>query len=99
MISSKGNVTRDDSQGRFFAQHSFGMLIKQCCNHSKQCRSASNVVMRLCAKNLRCADRHRGTSPQLPEVSKQLLESLQLFALVAQRDKEHLVFFDRRRYF
>ena len=55
--------------------------------------------MRLCAKNHRCADRHRGTSPELPEVSKQLLESLQLFALVAQRDKEHLVFLDRCRYF
>ena len=34
VISSKGSVTPDDSQGRFFAQHGVGML-KQCCNHSK----------------------------------------------------------------
>ena len=34
----KGEVTRDDSQRRFLAQHSVGML-EQCCNHLKQCRS------------------------------------------------------------
>ena len=28
----KGDVTRDDSQRRFFAQHSIAML-EQCCNH------------------------------------------------------------------
>ena len=30
-----GNVTREDSQGRFLAQHSVAML-EQCCIHSKQ---------------------------------------------------------------
>ena len=48
---SKGDVTRDDPQRRFLAQHSAAML-GQCCNHSKQCR---NNVATLCyAKNRRC---------------------------------------------
>ena len=33
------DITRDDSQGRFFAQHSVTML-EQCCNCSKQCCNA-----------------------------------------------------------
>ena len=37
----KGDVTRDDSQRRFLAQHSVAML-EQCCDDSKQCRN--NVV-------------------------------------------------------
>ena len=32
----KGDVTRDDLQRRFLAQHSVAML-KQCCSYSKQC--------------------------------------------------------------
>ena len=36
---AKGDVTRDDSQRRFLAQHTVAML-EQCCNHSKQCRNA-----------------------------------------------------------
>ena len=36
--SFKGDVTEDDSQRRFLAQHSAAML-EQCCNHSKQCRN------------------------------------------------------------
>ena len=46
-----GDVTRDDSQGRFLAQHSVAML-EQYCNHSKQCRN--NVATLCCAKNRRC---------------------------------------------
>ena len=46
--STKGDVTRDDSQRRFLVQHSVGML-EQCCNYSEQCR---NNVATLCwAKN------------------------------------------------
>ena len=51
--------TRDDSQRRFFAQHSVTML-EQCCNHSKQCRS--NVAKLSCAKNRRC-ESSRVTTP------------------------------------
>ena len=47
----EGDVTRDDSQRRFLAQHSVAML-EQCCNHSKQCRN--NVVMLCCAKYGSC---------------------------------------------
>ena len=46
----KGDVTRDDSQRRFLAQHSVAML-EQCCNLSKQCRN--NVGTLCCAKNRR----------------------------------------------
>ena len=38
----EGDVTRDDSQPRFLAQHSVAML-EQCWNHSKQCRN--NIVV------------------------------------------------------
>ena len=55
----KGDVTQDDSQRRFLAQHSVAML-EQCCSHSKQCR---NNVATLCyAKNRRC-ESSRLTSP------------------------------------
>ena len=56
---AKGDVTRDDSQRRFLAQHSVAML-EQCCNHSKQCRN--NVATLCCAKNRRCKS-SRVTSP------------------------------------
>ena len=41
---SEGDVTRNDSQRWFLAQHSLAML-EQCCNYSKQCR---NNVATLC---------------------------------------------------
>ena len=56
---AKGDVTRDDSQRRFLAQHSVAML-EQCCNHSKQCRN--NVATLCCAKNRPC-ESSRVTSP------------------------------------
>ena len=40
-----GTISNDDFQ------HSAAML-KQCCNHSKQCRN--NVATLCCAKNRRC---------------------------------------------
>ena len=46
-----GDVTRDDSQRRFLAQHSVAML-EQYCKHSKQCRN--NVATLCCAKSRRC---------------------------------------------
>ena len=45
--SLKGDVTGDDSQRRFFAQHGTAML-EQCCNHLNQCRN--NIVTLYCAK-------------------------------------------------
>ena len=59
---TKGDVTRDDSQRRFLAQHGVEML-EQCCNHSKQCRN--NVATPCCAKNRRC-ESSRVTSPLRP---------------------------------
>ena len=55
----KGDVTRDDSQRRFLAQHSVAML-EQCCNYSKQCRN--NIATLCCAKKSRC-ESSRVTSP------------------------------------
>ena len=55
----KGDVTRDDSQRLFLAQHSVAML-EQCCNHSKQCHS--NVAKLCSARNRRC-ESSRVTSP------------------------------------
>ena len=50
-FSFKVDVTRDDSQRRFLAQHSVAML-EQCRNNSKQRRN--NVATLCCAKNRRC---------------------------------------------
>ena len=47
----KGDVTRDDSQRRFSAQHSIAML-ENCCNYSKQ--YGDNVETLCCAKNRLC---------------------------------------------
>ena len=46
-----GDVTRDDFQRRFLAQHRVQML-EQCCSLSKRCRN--NVVTLCYAKNRRC---------------------------------------------
>ena len=51
IILPLGDLTQDDSQRRFFAQHSVAML-EQCCNQSKQSRN--NVEMMCCVKNRRC---------------------------------------------
>ena len=56
---TKGDVTRDNSQRRFLAQHSVAML-EQYCNYSKQC--CNNVATLCCAKNRRC-ESSRVTSP------------------------------------
>ena len=55
----KGDVTRDDTQRRFLAQHSLAML-EQRCNHSRQ--YCHNVTTLFCAKNRRC-ESTRVTSP------------------------------------
>ena len=52
----KGDVTLDDLQLRFLAQH----MLEQCCNHSQQCRN--NVATLCCAKN-GCCESSRVTSP------------------------------------
>ena len=51
LLQPNRDVTRDNSQRRFLAQHSVAML-KQCCNNSKQRRN--NVATLCCAKNRRC---------------------------------------------
>ena len=58
-MAYKGDVTRDDSQRRFLAQHSAAML-GQRCKHLKQCRN--NIATPCCAKNCRC-ESSRVTSP------------------------------------
>ena len=45
-------LTWDDSQRRFFAQHSIAMF-KQCCNQSKPCRN-NVATLQYCPKNCRC---------------------------------------------
>ena len=52
----KGDVTRDDLQGRFLAQHSVAML-EQCCNHSKQC--PNNVATMFCESSRATSPKHR----------------------------------------
>ena len=47
----KGNVTRDDLQRRFLAQH-IVVTLEQCCKHSKQCRN--QIATLGCTKNRRC---------------------------------------------
>ena len=66
-LSPKGDVTRDDTQRRFLAQHRVQML-KQYCSYSKQCNN--NVVMLCCAKNRRC-ESTRVTSPSHDHSVKQ----------------------------
>ena len=44
LIGSKGDLTGDDSQGRFLAQPSVAML-EQCCNRSKQCHNNANRLV------------------------------------------------------
>ena len=66
-----GDVTRDDSQRRFSAQHSLAML-EQCCKHSKQCRN--NAVVLFCTekkkiKSIPCLrQKSRKTYPGWPHV-------------------------------
>ena len=55
----KGDVTPDDSQRRFIAQHSFTIL-EQCCNHLKRCR---NNVATLCGAKNRRRESSRVTLP------------------------------------
>ena len=59
ILDCKGDLTRNDSQRRFLAQHSVEIL-EQYCNYSKQCRN--NVATLCCAKNRRC-ESSRVTSP------------------------------------
>ena len=47
----KGDVTRDDSQRRFLAQHSVATLLQHCFEWSQHC---SNIAKLCCAKNCRC---------------------------------------------
>ena len=50
LAETKGDVTRDDWQRRFLAQHSVKML-KQYCNYSKQCRNNVATMLLCCVKN------------------------------------------------
>ena len=55
----KGDVTQDDSQRRFLAQHSVAMF-EQCFKYYKKINN--NVATLWCAKNRRC-ESSRETSP------------------------------------
>ena len=55
----KGDVTRDDSQRRFLAQHSVVTLLRHCFECLRQC---STIATLYCAKNRRC-ETSRVTSP------------------------------------
>ena len=59
-FSLKGDdVTRDDSQQRFLAQHSVAILLRHCFEWLKHC---SNIATLCYAKNRRC-ESSRLTSP------------------------------------
>ena len=59
IISSQGDVTRDDSQQRFLAQHSVATLFRYCLEYLQHC---SNIATLGCAKNCLC-ESSRVTSP------------------------------------
>ena len=42
--NTKGDVTRDDSQRRFLAQHSVATVFQSCQTRSQQCCSAAVVI-------------------------------------------------------
>ena len=48
---AKGDISRDDSQRRFLAQHSVATLLRHCFEWSQHC---SNIAALCCAKNRRC---------------------------------------------
>ena len=44
-VHSKGNVTRDDSQRQFFAQHSVATLLRHCFEYLQHC---CDIVLNTC---------------------------------------------------
>ena len=50
-VYTKGDVTRDDSQRRFLAQHSVATLLRHCFEWLQLCSSIATLC---CAKNRRC---------------------------------------------
>ena len=48
---TKGDVTREDSQRRFLAQHSVATLLRHCFEWLQHC---SNIGTLCCAINRRC---------------------------------------------
>ena len=50
-VQLKGDVTRDDSQQQFLAQHSVATLLRCCFELLQHC---SNIATLCCAKNRRC---------------------------------------------
>ena len=48
---SKGDVTRDDSHGRFLAQHSVATLLQHCFEWLQHCSDSAALC---CAKDRRC---------------------------------------------
>ena len=56
---SKGDVTLDDSQRRFSAQHSVATLLRHCFEWLQHC---SSIATMSCAKN-RCCKSSHATSP------------------------------------
>ena len=50
-MSTKGDVTQDDSQRRFLAQQNVATLLRRCFELLQHC---SNIARLCCAKNRRC---------------------------------------------
>ena len=71
-----GDITRDDLQRPFLAQHSVAMLEK-CCNYSKQCRN--NVATLCCAKNITFRLKRYIPLPSLRYVNSDLLSKFVVF--------------------
>ena len=63
-LEFKGDVTRDDSQRRFLAQHSAAILLRHCFEWLQHC---SNIATPCCTKNRRW-ESSRVTSPWNSEI-------------------------------
>ena len=68
-LFTKGDVTQDDSQRQFLAQHNVATLLRHCFKWLQHC---CNIAMLCCAKNRRC-ESSRVTSPKLPNQSCEVL--------------------------
>ena len=58
-LFTKGDITRDDSQRRFLAQHNLATLLRHCFKWLQHC---CNIATPCCAKDRRC-ESSRVTSP------------------------------------
>ena len=74
----KDDVTRDDSQRRFLAQHNVATLFREQLQH------CSNIATLCSTKNRRCKS-FRVTSPKSEEENEALFESSRAFEVAKAR--------------